>query len=81
MRKDCGLRYSEQSTVLYHISRLFKGRYLGIEIYGRPSPPKVQEIEMEQRTQKWFSDGLPNGISGFEMKLSKNRRLKINFLL
>ena len=37
MRKDCEngeLRYSEQSTdsVLGHISRVFRGRYLGIEI-------------------------------------------------
>ena len=34
MRKDCengGLRYGGQSTVLGHISWLFKERYLGIE--------------------------------------------------
>ena len=35
MSKDCqngGLRYREQSTVLGHISRLCKGRYLGLEM-------------------------------------------------
>ena len=26
---------------------------------------------MEERKQKWFSDGLPNEINGFEMKVSK----------
>ena len=43
--------------------------------YGWPSPPKIQEIETQQRKHKWFSDGLPNEISGFEMKLSKHKRL------
>ena len=41
------------------------------EKYGWPSPPNVQEIEMEQGKQKWFSDGFPKEISGFEMKLLK----------
>ena len=38
MSKDCqngGLRYREQSTVLGHISRLFKGGYLGLEMTFR----------------------------------------------
>ena len=42
--------------------------------YGRQSPPKIQEIEMKQ---KWFSDGLPNEISGFEMKMSKYKTLSV----
>ena len=49
-------------------------RHIWID-YGWPSPPKIQEIETEQRKHKWCSDGLPNEISGFEMKLSKHKRL------
>ena len=49
---------------------LFYHRHF-VEKYGWPSPPNIQEIEMEQRKQKWFSDFFPKEISGFKMKLLK----------
>ena len=49
------------------------------ELYERPSPPKIQEIEMVQSKQEWFSDSLRSKISGFKVKRSKYRRFVQRF--
>ena len=62
-----GRRSTSKMAVQFNLQGINQPKYVRLflysEIYGRPSPPKIQGCQIDQQIQRWYKDQLQDSIA------------------